>query len=151
MKPNLFRLQKYILRLIYKLTALIGIELPPFASASAIIENEKGQVLMVNLSYHQGFSLPGGLLQANESFEAGLKREIKEETNLDVEIKDLVRLYHSYDEFPTVNALYKAEITAGQIESSAEGKVSWQTPVKVIGRIAYSDNRQGLKEYFQLT
>lgn len=151
MKSFVLRFQKEILSFFYKITSFVGINLPPFASASAIIENEKKQILLVNLSYRQGYALPGGLLQANESFEAGLCREIWEETNLKVKVTNFLGHYPSNDQFPTINALYTAQITSGTLKSSVEGQVSWQKPQKIIDSIAYSDNKQGIKEYFNIS
>lgn len=150
LKPLLFKTQYLLVGLVYKVFSIIGIKLPPFASASAIIENDNHEILVVNLSYKKGYALPGGLLQPNESFEDGLKREIKEETNLEVEVDRLINLYYSYDHFPTVNALYHAKITNGTTKSSVEGRVSWKRPTDIINMIAHSDNRQGIKDYFKL-
>jgi 8-oxo-dGTP diphosphatase len=57
-----------------------------------VIVNDKGQVLIVREAdtYEEGtghgrYHLPGGRLQPGESFIDGLHREIKEETNLEIE------------------------------------------------------------------
>ncbi len=57
--------------------------------AKVIIINDKNHVLMLKRSdYMDKFAgewdLPGGHIQVGEEFETGMKREVKEETNLDI-------------------------------------------------------------------
>ena len=57
--------------------------------AAAIIVNEKGQVLLQDRKDNDKWGLPGGCQELGDTFEQTICREIKEETNLDVEEKDL--------------------------------------------------------------
>ena len=57
--------------------------------AVAIIENEKGEILLQRRSDNDLWGIPGGCQELGESFEETIIREIKEETNLDIEAKDL--------------------------------------------------------------
>lgn len=50
-------------------------------------ENEK-KILMVN-NKDEGWSLPGGLVEKGETLEQAVIREIKEETNLTIEVGDI--------------------------------------------------------------
>ncbi|HEY6736121.1 MAG TPA: NUDIX domain-containing protein [Candidatus Saccharimonadia bacterium] len=61
-------------------------------ATKAIIANAQGQILILREAdtYEEGtnhgrYHLPGGRLNAGEPFRAGLKREIMEETGLEVE------------------------------------------------------------------
>lgn len=49
----------------------------------ALIRNEKGDILVVKERNHDWWSLPGGGLDYGESVEDCLRRELKEEINLD--------------------------------------------------------------------
>ena len=51
-----------------------------------VIERADGAVLLVRLSYRKSWGLPGGLLKRGETPEAAARREVKEESRLDVEI-----------------------------------------------------------------
>jgi 8-oxo-dGTP diphosphatase len=51
-----------------------------------VIERADGAVLLVRLSYRNSWGLPGGLLKRGETPEAAARREVKEESRLDVEI-----------------------------------------------------------------
>ena len=58
-----------------------------------IIFDEQGRVLLCHRRDHDLWNLPGGALEAGESPLDGLKREVKEETGLIVEIFKLLRVY----------------------------------------------------------
>ena len=55
-------------------------------SAGGIITNERGEVLLLDhvLRPSSGWGIPGGFLEAGEQAEAAFRREIKEETGLDL-------------------------------------------------------------------
>ena len=56
------------------------------ASAAGVVTNENGQVLLLDhvLRPRSGWGLPGGFLIKGEQPEAGLRREIREETGLEL-------------------------------------------------------------------
>jgi len=62
-------------------------------SAAGVITNENGEVLLLNhvLRPDSGWGLPGGFLEAGEQPEAAFRREIREETGLDLSGVSLVR------------------------------------------------------------
>lgn len=80
--------------------------------AKVIIINDDNHVLMLKRSdYMDKFAgewdLPGGHIQVGEDFETGMKREVKEETNLDIgnctfvgKIDNLDFYYCDYPEKP---------------------------------------------------
>lgn len=61
-------------------------------AAGGIIFNEKNQVLLIK-NPRKGWEYPGGQIEVGETIPDGLKREIKEESGVDVEIEDIVRIY----------------------------------------------------------
>ncbi len=62
-------------------------------SAAGVIVNDDGQVLLLNhvLRPDSGWGVPGGFLEPGEQPEAGFRREIKEETGLDLRDVSLYR------------------------------------------------------------
>jgi len=57
----------------------------PEPTAGALIFNEEGQIfLMKSHKWKNKYVIPGGHIELGESAEAALKREVKEETGLDV-------------------------------------------------------------------
>ena len=62
-------------------------------SAAGIITNESGEVLLLNhvLRPGSGWGVPGGFLNVFEQPEAAFRREVKEETGIDVTDVRIVR------------------------------------------------------------
>ena len=54
--------------------------------AICVIERPDGAVLLVRLSYRNSWGLPGGLLKRGETPEAAARREVQEESTLEVEL-----------------------------------------------------------------
>lgn len=57
-------------------------------AVAGLIENEEGQILMIK-SPDRGWEIPGGQVEARETLTDALKREVKEETGIDIEVGDL--------------------------------------------------------------
>ena len=57
--------------------------------AAVIVRNELGEVLLQQRSDNGRWGLPGGCQELGERFKDTIIREVKEETNLDVDEKDL--------------------------------------------------------------
>ena len=57
--------------------------------AAAIIVNNEGQILLQSRADRDKWGLPGGCQELGERFQDTVLREVKEETNLDVNEEDL--------------------------------------------------------------
>lgn len=55
-----------------------------FSSAAVLIENTKGELLILKANYKDNWGLPGGVVDAGESPLAAAVREAKEEANIDL-------------------------------------------------------------------
>lgn len=101
--------------------------------AVGIIQNEKGEILLQRRSDNDLWGLPGGCQELGESFEETIIREIKEETNLDVDEKDLklisivsgksrMRKYPNGDVVINNTSLYYIEKYSGELKCDEESK-----------------------------
>lgn len=65
------------------------------------ILNDAGKVLLQKRADRNTWGFPGGVMELGESFSEALKREVKEETGLNVDIIRLLGVYSDYsDEYP---------------------------------------------------
>lgn len=84
----------------------------PFTTVDALIETGKGIVIIERSNPPFGWALPGGFVDYGESLEDAVKREAKEETNLDIfEVKQ----FHTYSapgrdpRFHTIGTVFLAK------------------------------------------
>jgi len=85
----------------------------PALTVDIIIEYQQKIVLIrrKNDPFKGNYALPGGFVEVGETLEDAAKREAKEETGLDIEIKELVGIYSDPGRDPrghTVSACYLA-------------------------------------------
>ena len=102
-------------------------------SAVAVVSNEEGKVLLLDhlLRPGAGWALPGGFIEGGEQAEAAIKREIREETTLQLEN---VRLLHVRTIGAHVEILFRAEASGKPVPNSAEIKAAgWFSPDDVPG------------------
>ena len=102
--------------------------------ASAIIINDKKQILLQRRVDNDKWGLPGGCQEIGETFEETVIREVKEETNLDVKKEDLKlitivsgntrrRQYPNGDVVYNNSALYLIDKYNGDLKCDEESKV----------------------------
>ena len=97
-------------------------------SVTAVISNEKGEVLLLDhvLRPFSNWGIPGGFIDAGEQPEAGIKREVREETGLELENIRLafVRTNNRHVEiFFRAEARGKAEAKSREINQAAWFKI----------------------------
>ena len=62
-------------------------------SVTAIVPNERGELLLVHKTDNDLWALPGGAMDLGESMADTVVREVKEETGIDVEVTGVVGIY----------------------------------------------------------
>ena len=126
--PSLARAFGHCIRWLYRGTAAITFgNIPPIVGASCIIQRDS-RILFIDRSDGLGYSLPGGVLRADETLEQAVLREVKEETGFEVEILTLLGAYSGPNRdprFSSVSIVYTAMIVGGKEKSSREGTAQW--------------------------
>ena len=62
-------------------------------SVAGIVIDDAGRVLVIQRRDNGHWEPPGGILELGEQFEAGVRREVREETGLDVHVNRLTGVY----------------------------------------------------------
>lgn len=105
-------------------------------SVAALVTNEEGKILLVNSPW-RGWEYPGGLIEPGESFEAALKREVREESGAEVEITGFVGICKNLER-NIVNIDFTARCTGGTLTTSDEStEVGWFTPEQAMEMITF--------------
>jgi len=97
--------------------------------AMALIEDERGRMLVVEHTYRRQvpWGLPGGWLKQAESPEAGLAREVLEETGLRIRVDALLAV--DFWGKSQMDLLYRCTVESGTYQSSDEtGLHRWALP-----------------------
>lgn len=108
----------------------------------ALIFNDKGELLVLDNTANNLCDLPGGGLEVWEETHEGLKREVWEETGLEVEIGALVHIQDKFymtgsgKQWHALNIFFRARVTGGDMRQTIiddEHSVNphWITPTQL--------------------
>lgn len=98
--------------------------------AGVIYKDNKFLIAKRNLKKDQGgfWEFPGGKVENGESYQEALKREIKEEFNADIEIKQYIgENIHHYPEKDIKLIFLKAKLLSDKIELVEHEDFKWIT------------------------
>ncbi|MCK9572391.1 MAG: NUDIX hydrolase [Candidatus Omnitrophica bacterium] len=124
----------------------------PYVTVDAIIELSEGIVIIQRSNPPFGWALPGGFVDYGESLEDAVKREAKEETNLDLsEIKQL----HTYSDpkrdprFHTIGTVFIAK-AKGKPVAGDDAKALRIVKPADLEKITFAfDHKKILEDYFK--
>jgi ADP-ribose pyrophosphatase YjhB (NUDIX family) len=117
--------------------------------------NKNNTILMVE-HFKEGkayWLLPGGGVKLGENAETALKRELKEELNLDCSVNDLLFVVESYNDRGDHIIQPTYLIETGDIDLMAHGSdkrikdFAFLDQDKIASSVIYPDIKQELKEY----
>ncbi len=127
----------------------------PLTGATIIPILPDGQIVLVRRRDTQKWSLPGGMVDWGEDLPTTIKRELKEETGLElISIGRLVGIYSSPDRDPRLHSItVSVEVQAqGNLEIEDTGEI---TEIQAfykndlpLGHLSHDHDRQ-LQDYFQ--
>lgn len=81
-------------------TAPTGPPRNPYPTVDVVVETAGGIVLIERANEPKGWALPGGFIDYGEAPADAARREVKEETGLEVELTDLLFVYGAPDRDP---------------------------------------------------
>jgi ADP-ribose pyrophosphatase YjhB (NUDIX family) len=94
-------------------------------SVAAAIVNESGQLLAVRRRDNGHWEPPGGVLELDETIQAGLIREVREETGLEVEPVALSGVYKNMRR-GIIALVFRSRIVGGEPLATSEAEqIAW--------------------------
>lgn len=100
-------------------------------SVAGIVVREDGRVLVIRRDDNGHWEAPGGVLELDESFEDGVRREVLEETGLKVEVERLTGVYKNLTH-GIVALVYRCRPTGGEPHATEEAReIRWMTTEEV--------------------
>ena len=104
-------------------------------SVAAAIIDHTGRLLAVRRRDNGHWEPPGGVLELDETIQAGLQREVREETGLEVEPEALTGVYKNMRR-GIIALVFRCRIVGGEPGATSEvQEVAWLTPAQVRERM----------------
>ena len=109
-------------------------------SVTGVITDDRGRALLIQRRDNHHWEPPGGVLELDETIHDGLRREIREETGLDVEPIALSGVYKNMNR-AIIALVFRCKITGGQLSKTEETDTfRWatETDIRELASEAYA-------------
>jgi len=104
-------------------------------SVAAVVIRADGRILAVQRRDNARWEPPGGVLELDETFEQGVRREVSEETGMTVEVERLTGVYKNLAR-GVVALVFRCRPVAGEPTPTAEASdVRWLTRNEIRDRM----------------
>lgn len=128
-------------------------------AAAGIVLNENGEVLLVN-TYQDSWVLPGGEVEVGENLVDAVKREIFEESGIEVEVGEVFCISSNTCTYPGYNGVktvptkvifdFICKEKSGILRGSDENSVSaWVPQDQVLDLIKAPSNRERFQAFLE--
>ena len=105
-------------------------------AAGALVRDAAGRVLLIDSPW-RGWEFPGGQVEQGEDILSALKREVFEETGVDITVGPMVGLYSNLT-MNVVITTFLADYIAGELTTSAESlRVKWCDPREALDDVIH--------------
>jgi ADP-ribose pyrophosphatase YjhB (NUDIX family) len=94
-------------------------------SVTGVIADDRGRALLIQRRDNHRWEPPGGVLELGETIHDGLRREVREETGLDIEPIALTGVYKNMNR-AIIALVFRCETTGGKLTTTDETEaVRW--------------------------
>ncbi|WEG12842.1 NUDIX hydrolase [Pullulanibacillus sp. KACC 23026] len=112
-----------------------------YVSAGAVVLNDEGKILLIN-GPRRGWEQPGGQVELGESIEEAVKREVKEESGIDIEVIKFCGIYQNL-ESNVCATCWLAKAIGGDFQTSNESlDVGFFTIEQALEMVKWSNFRE---------
>lgn len=126
-----------------------------FPTVDIIIE-KNGKIVLIKRKkepFKDKWVLPGGHVEENETVEEAAIREAKEETSLDIKLKEILGVYSEPKRdprYPTISTVFIAEPKSRKIKAGSDAlKAEWFSLSKIDFKNLGFDHSKILKDYLK--
>lgn len=122
----------------------------PAVTTFAFVRDGEGRYLVLRRAkepFAGAWDLPGGFVEAGETPAQAIRRELREETGLEIEIERVLGAFTGQygDEGRwTVDIGYEARLTGGDFRLDAEKSAAAWLALDALPRLAFTGEREGL-------
>ena len=96
-------------------------------SVAGVVVRDDGRILAIQRRDNQSWEPPGGVLELDETFEAGVRREVFEETGVAIEVERLTGVYKNMRR-DVVALVFRCRPLGIGLRSTSEAvRVAWLT------------------------
>ncbi len=123
----------------------------PLVATDCIIRYQGGIVLVERKYPPQGWAIPGGMVEIGETVEQAVHREMKEETNLDLENLKLFGVYSDPKRDPrfhVVSIVYTAD-GVGELREGDDAKHARVFKLDALPDVLCFDHRKIIEDYLK--
>lgn len=100
-------------------------------SVAGVILDDAGRALLIQRRDNSHWEAPGGVLELDEDIRAGLKREVFEETGLEVHVDDLTGIYKNMKR-GIIALVFRCRIVGGHAQETSEAQdLRWMAAEEV--------------------
>jgi ADP-ribose pyrophosphatase YjhB (NUDIX family) len=150
---NLKRVEEFE-RLVCAKCSFVFYENPRPTASAIIFKDDKVLLVKRAIEPRRGFwDLPGGFLEKDEHPEEALRRELKEELCVEIEVLELLGIYmdqYGYDEAGshTLNIYYLVKIVSGEPKPASDIQgLEWFDKTNLPQKIAFENNKEALQAW----
>jgi 8-oxo-dGTP pyrophosphatase MutT (NUDIX family) len=119
---------------------LVGTRPLILAGAEVLVFDPQGRLLLQRRSDTGDWAIPGGMMEPGESFEETARREVKEETGLEIGDLELLNIYSGSDfyfKYPNGDEVYN--VSAAFVTTSYHGYLETDAESTSLGFYALDD------------
>ncbi|AZZ61552.1 NUDIX hydrolase [Oenococcus sp. UCMA 16435] len=130
-------------------------------AVGGVVLNENQEILLVK-TFFRGWEIPGGQVENGENLIDALKREVKEESGIEVKVGKLIGIYSNIKRSDSIGSKqniatkviidFICQKAAGKLSISSEtSKSSWISKKKVLDLISYPIYQERFKNYLNFS
>jgi ADP-ribose pyrophosphatase YjhB (NUDIX family) len=114
---------------------MVGPDSRHSVSVAGVVVDRAGRALLIRRHDNAHWEAPGGVLELQEPIEDGVRREVKEETGLDVEPVALTGVYKNMAR-GIVALVFRCTAVSGELTTNDEVTAfHWASPEEVIAMV----------------